>query len=96
MDASQVTGTLCADIRGTEAPLGMSSGGETTQAVPAPCRTGRGMTVFQVTYGDREMCPDLGRSSSDPRGPRPSKLIMRVRFPSPALSENAQITDGFV
>jgi hypothetical protein len=43
----------------------------------------RGLTV---AHGDSGMHPDLRAHRSAGRGPKPSKLVMRVRFPSPALS----------
>jgi hypothetical protein len=42
-----------------------------------------GLTVI---HGERSTCSDLGQGSSGCCGPQPSKLVMRVRFPSPAPS----------
>jgi hypothetical protein len=39
---------------------------------------------FTVTHGDSGTFPELGGSRSAAWYPKPSKLVMRVRFPSPA------------
>lgn len=45
-----------------------------------------GLAWLAVAHGDSGVCPDLRGRWLAGWGPKPSKLVMRVRSPSPALS----------
>jgi hypothetical protein len=55
-----------------------------SRACPLRARQNGESRGFTVTHGNSSMSPDLGGSSSATLYPEPSKLVMRVRFPSPA------------
>jgi hypothetical protein len=55
------------------------------QPCPLRARSEGQLRCFRGTHGDWRTCPDLGHSRSEECEPQPSKLVMRVRFPSPAL-----------
>src|SRR5260370_487665 len=50
---------------------------------------------FTVTHGQRKHAADLQTRSSEPPDPLPSKLVMRVRFPSPAPQVAQYFSNAF-
>ncbi len=75
----------CHTVRARERPAG---------PCPLRARSGGESESLAGIHGDYRACPDLGQNSSRGCGPQPSKLVMRVRFPSPAPPRNTR--SGYV
>ena len=63
-------------------------------ACPLRARQDGESREFTVTHGVTSMSPDLGGGRSEALHPKPSKLVMRVRFPSPAPSHKGRSGQG--
>jgi len=63
-------------------------------ACPLRARPDGEPRLFTVTHGQQAISPDLRLRCSVQPGPEPSKLVMRVRFPSSA-PEFSQVSAAF-
>src|SRR5579875_1221864 len=86
-------GARPAPLRGGSTADGMTRRTDARESAPCPLRARSGDQTGELTVTRRHpaMPADLDKHSSGRCSPQPSKLVMRVRFPSPAPVVKAQV-----